>query len=662
MKSFTAIYPCHTLSNVPQLLVLITAVQFLSCQQPNAFSGMKLNLKKYFFLVPVACITLHAFLMNGYYYQSRQLTVGTYLSSIFAKVDPSLYKNSIYIQAVNRTNLRLSLFYDLCPLIMRHVDFETFALVQSLISLFFVIAGIFMLTRVLFESTAGGYLAALLYTTKLNEWTIGSPAPFLNFFHHGLPYTYPLIIWSLVCFFKKNHVLAFLLAGMSWNFHPMTTVFLLFTYAYCWLFQWRELRLRTIMQCLAVFIVTASPVIIRALFYSASSDYASPLWLTGVKWCLYFTNFPSTWLIPWVGKAALFFILFIGTLWMVPRRHLREIVLVIMSVIILCFIGTVFSDIYPMRFIIKMSLWRSTVIYLFVALPCIGYTLAELFKRSLGEKLLALCIIAILTGYVTITPFYLLPLLLLLFIALYSGRFERLLRTLRNNISILSFCLIAISIVACQLQAPQTYFVIFLILTLLFLAAVAKGEKSPALKARTWVFPVLYLLLFDCLVLFAKGGADIYYRGKLRGITDPWADMQFYAQKHSAKDDLFLVPPYMNDFTTYSKRAVVGDWAEGSTLIYLDRQFTEEWFARMGDLNCKPYKWFYSFNMITTVDVVKAAHKYGAKYVISEKPKTFNLEKRYENSRFILYLVPLSEKPHLVTPKDGTGSAPKKTD
>jgi hypothetical protein len=253
-------------------------------------------------------------------------------------------------------------------------------------------------------------------------------------------------------------------------------------------------------------------------------------------------------------------------------------------------------------------------------------------------------------------------LLLLLFIALYRGRFESLLRALRNNFSILSFCLIAISIVACQLQAPQTYFVIFLILTLLFLAAVARGEKSPALKARTWVFPILYLLLFDCLVLFAKGGADIYYRGKLRGITDPWADMQFYAQKHSAKDDLFLVPPYMNDFTTYSKRAVVGDWAEGSTLIYLDRQFTEEWFARMGDLNCKPYKWFYSFNMITTADVLKAAHKYGAQYVISEKPKTFNLEKRYENSRFILYLVPLSEKQHLVTPKDGTGSAPKKTD
>jgi hypothetical protein len=618
---------------------------------------MKHYLRKYFFLIPIAFITLHAFVMNGYYYQHRQLTVGTYLSSIFAKVDPSLYKNSIYVQAVNRTNLRLSLFYDLCPFIMRHVDFETFALVQSLISLFFVMAGIFMLTRVLFESTSAGYLAALLYTTKLNEWTLGSPAPFLNFFHHGLPYTYPLIIWSLVCFFRKTYVLAFLLAGLSWNFHPMTTVFLLFTYAFCWLFQWRELRLRTIMQCLAVFIVTASPVIIRALLYSSSSDYASTLWMTGVRWCLFFTNFPSAWFMPWIGKAALFFLLFIGTLWMVPRRYLREIVLVIISVIILCFIGTVFANIYPVRFIIKMSLWRSTVIYLFMALPCIGYVLALLLQRSLAERLLALSLMAILTGYIPVTIFYLPPLLLLLFIALYGDRFHGLPRLLRNNFTIFFFSLMAASVAVCQLKSPQAVVAAFLILTLLFLATVAKGEKSSALKARTWVFPVLYLLLFDCLVLFARGGADIYYRGKLRGIPDPWADMQFYAQKHSEKDDLFLVPPYMNDFTTYSQRAVVGDWAEGSTLIYLDRQFTEEWFARMNDLGCKTYHSFQLFNRITTENVLKAAHKYGAKFIVSEKPKRFKLEKLYENARFILYRVPLPEKHPAATPGDSAGNA-----
>jgi hypothetical protein len=600
--------------------------------------------------------------MNGYYYQSRQLTIGSYLSSIFAKVDPSLYKNSIYVQAVNRTNLRLSLFYDLCPFIMRHIDFEKFALVQSLISLFFVIAGIFMLTRVLFESTAGGYLATLLYTTKLNEWTLGSPAPFLNFFHHGLPYTYPLIIWSLVCFFRRNLVLAFLLAGLSWDFHPMTTVFLLFTYAFCWLFQWRELRLRTIIQCLAVFVVAASPVIIRALHYHSSSDYASPLWVDGVKWCLFFTNFPSTWFFSWVCRAALFFILFIGTLWIVPRRHLQEIVLIIIAVIVLCLIGTVFADIYPVRLIIKMSLWRSTVIYLFMALPCIGYVLAELLQRSLAERFLALSLMTILMGYIPVTIFYLPPLLLLLVITLYGDRFHGLLRLLRNNFTILFFSLMAASIAVCQLKSPQTAGAAFLILTLLFLAAVTIVENFPALRTRKWIFPVLYILVFDCLALFAQGGPAIYYHGKLHGITDPWADMQFYAQKYSAKDDLFLVPPYMNDFTTYSQRAVVGDWAEGSTLIYLDRQFTEEWFSRMADLNCKPFKGFYGFNMITTAGVENAARKYGAKYVISEKPKTFNLEKIYENSGFILYQVPLSEKQQSYTTTDGAASIMKKAD
>lgn len=603
---------------------------------------MKITLKKYFYLLPVAGIMLHAFIMNGYHYQSRQLTVGTYLAQIFAMVDPSLYVKSIYVQAVNRTNLRLSLFYDLCPYIIKNCDFETFALVQSIVSLFFILAGIVMLTRVLFNSMPAGYLAALLYTTKLNEWTLGSPAPYLNFFHHGLPYCYPLIIWSLVCFFRKYYVPAFFLAGLSWNFHPMTTVFLLFAYFFYGLLTRKEFKPRTIVLCLAVFTVTASPVLIRTIFYSSSSDYASPLWLTGVKWCLFFTNFPSTWFITWIGKAALFFILFALTLWIVPRGRLREIGLVTISVMILCFIGTVFADIYPVRFIVKMSLWRSTVIYLFIALPCIGYALAELLKRSLGEKLLALCVIAIVTGYIRITPYYLLPLSLLLFIALYRGRFESMLRALRKNFSVLFFCVIAISIAFCQAWAPQTQFVIFLSLTLVFLTAVLVGENFTALKARKWALPLCYLLVFDCLVLFDQGGPAIYYHGKLRGKFDPWADMQFYAEKHSAKDDLFIVPPYLNDFTTYSKRAVLGDWAEGSTLIYLDRQFTEEWFARMADLNCTPYESFYRFNMITTEALEKAAHKYGARFVISEKPKTFNFDKLYENEGFILYRLPFS--------------------
>ena len=155
------------------------------------------NIRKYFSFFPIALLTVHAFFMNGYHYVYRELTVGTYLDPIVAKADPSLFKNSIFVQGVNRTHARLSLSYDIFPFILQHTDFETVAMILVIISLFFILAGIFALTKVLFGSSAAGYAAALLYSTELNTWTLGSPSPYLNFFHYGLNFSYPLITWSL---------------------------------------------------------------------------------------------------------------------------------------------------------------------------------------------------------------------------------------------------------------------------------------------------------------------------------------------------------------------------------------------------------------------------------------------------------------------------------
>jgi hypothetical protein len=84
-------------------------------------------------------------------------------------------------------------------------------------------------------------------------------------------------------------------------------------------------------------------------------------------------------------------------------------------------------------------------------------------------------------------------------------------------------------------------------------------------------------------------------------------------------------------------RAILGDWAEGSTLHYLDNQFTQEWFSRMNDLGCKAYNSFREYNNLNTDKILKVAHKYGAKFIVTEKPKTFKLNKLYENKKFILY-------------------------
>jgi hypothetical protein len=46
---------------------------------------------------------------------------------------------------------------------------------------------------------------------------------------------------------------------------------------------------------------------------------------------------------------------------------------------------------------------------------------------------------------------------------------------------------------------------------------------------------------------------------------------------------------------------------------------------------------YEGYNNLSTDQVLKAAEKYGARFVITEKPKTFDLKKLYENKKFILY-------------------------
>ena len=154
------------------------------------------------------------------------------------------------------------------------------------------------------------------------------------------------------------------------------------------------------------------------------------------------------------------------------------------------------------------------------------------------------------------------------------------------------------------------------------------------------VMALLFLCAFDFAVLYSNGGPDIYYQGKKMGKMDLWTDIQIAAKKHSGKDDLFIVPPYIPGFTNYSLRATLGDWAEGSTLLYLDNQYTQEWFERMNDLGwTKPNNSEKGFNELSTKAIIKAARKYGARFVVTEKPKTFSLPTVYENNKYILYQI-----------------------
>lgn len=601
--------------------------------------------KKYIFLIPLALITIHAFLMNGHCYLSPQLNVGTYLDPIVAKADPSLFKNSLYVHAVNRTKVRLCIIDDLFPYIYQHFDFETFSIVQEIISLFFMLFGIFVLTKAISGSPTAGYMAMLLYTAELNNWTLGSPSPYLNFFHHSLPYTYPLMVWSMSFFFQKRYYLALTVAGISWNFHPMCTGFLLFSYFIYWLFNRKEFTIKKVLTCIVAFAIPALPTLIKIPNYLSASTSYDPIWLIVARWTAWYTCFPSTWPLSGIIRAGLFLILFIISLFFHPdNKMLKGVLTFTVSVVIMCLLGTVFADLYPIPFIIKLSLWRSTIIYLFLALPCISYLLTTMFNRGMIFRFLAITIMVLLTGYLQCFRLYYLPVLIcFLLIFLYEDRLSIRFPFLRATFLILfGSSLFAVFTYQALFDEGSMRLLVFFgfMITFLFCWRFIELYRKKFL-IHLWVLPLLFIVLFDFGLLYHKGGPAIYYHGYIRGKSDPWADIQMFAQKHSAKDDLFIIPPYMNDFGIYSMRATLGDWAEGANGIYLDNQFAREWYARMMNFRWKTiHSKEKGYNYLSTEEIISTSRKFNVKYIVTEKPKCFNLAKLYENDKFILYRIP----------------------
>lgn len=290
-----------------------------------------------FVLIAILLMTVHAFLMNGHQHIYQYLTVGNNVTPILAKTDPTLFKNSLYVQAVNHSNVRLTLFYDLFPFIVRHFGLEDFTIIIEIISLGFILAGLFRITRILGGSTFAGFVAMLLYTAETNNWILGKPASYVNFFHHGLPYAYPLIIWSMVFFFQQRYTVAFLLAGISWSFHPMCTVFLLAAYGMYWLFNWKAFKPRTLLFCFLAFIIPAFPILMKALNNIGTSQLPDAVWMKVVIWTAWYSCFPSAWPLSWLFQASLFFLLFLLSLRCSPAgRQKTEIKIFTLTIALMC--------------------------------------------------------------------------------------------------------------------------------------------------------------------------------------------------------------------------------------------------------------------------------------------------------------------------------------
>jgi len=216
-----------------------------------------------------------------------------------------------------------------------------------------------------------------------------------------------LNIFSLALIFKKKYLLAFFLMGIAWNFHPMSVIFLLLLFFPYWFFHKKECGSKTLLFCSVAFALPALPILIKSFQYLSMTWEYGPEWITCVKWTAWYTIFPSTWSSNHFFRAGLYFCLFVMGLYTLPKSEKkRDITLFVGTIGFLCALGTVFAEMFPVPFVMKMSLWRTSWIYIILSLPCIVHLMITVWGKSLLKRFLILSTLIAITGYIHCFPSY----------------------------------------------------------------------------------------------------------------------------------------------------------------------------------------------------------------------------------------------------------------
>lgn len=604
-------------------------------------------LKRYSHLFAIGALTIHSLLLNGYYfgYGFNYIPFGYSLPSIFVRHEPTLYPRDMFVQSSIHQN---TYFYDIVAWVTRFIEIEKFALVLHVFTLYFTLLGIFYLAKTLFKNQIIGFCAIFLYAFGLRQWSLGGPGIYINFLNAGAV-SYPILIFALIFFLKKNYFTSFFLVGLTFNIHASYSLNLLFLFLCFFVYRYRQLNLKFVSLSLLSIMVPAIPFfsILPSLL---KKTYYGDEWFQAVRISEWFHHLPSQWDLKNYLMFSIFLLFFLFALKKAPKdnKHSTVIILLI-ALALLCVISVVFVELVPIPFIIQLHVWlHGSWIFYFIAISYLAHFLVSSWDNNPLKQFAIIGMVPLTAGY--LQPYWLTPLLFAIIVGFnYQYKLKMMSNVLIASASFAMVCLLFANLIP-QLQSDLVHirqfclFSLLLLLLYLFFNKLVR-ELSPKRAKGVFVFTtVVFIFFFDLGFLYKQEGVRLNYRGYSETNTNPWVDIQLYAREHTPKDALFIVPPYLEGFTVFSRRSILADWVMGTTCVWSDNEYASEWLRRMRKLG-----WDCShvikdlieikegYNSLSTKKMLQVAKEYNASYIVFEKIKRLNLPITYENKQFTLY-------------------------
>lgn len=430
--------------------------------------------------------------------------------------------------------------------------------------------------------------------------------PVIEFSLLNRTFVLPFLLLALIFYLRRRYLLAFGLMGVMYNLHVISVNFALAMILFACLFELRQVGWRNLAAGPALFVVCALPVVIWKADKSPIDLTPRYEWFDiisrGTLYNLFFLIAPYVHIIAitlcGVSALAMFFI---ARRRRPSPRYDRTLTLFMAAVIIILGVEVVTAQWLPLTILVQSQIIR-----------------AGLFGLIFGYLYFANYIVT----------------------RWQAGDLNR------ADGTVLTVAFLGLPIPA-------------LTLVILFLQRLIRSPRWRAVTVAL-ALPVTFAATVFLLAPYNLWGPGLH----IFGPQTPWVDAQLWAKNHTAKDALFITPPqiwsfYDSEWRVFSERSTVVTHSELLEAAFApdyiedhvgkDGRIIYGWKSRFADLAPGALAKFQgnffdnqrtiaaAFYSLSTDQLRAVAEKYGASYLVVERPNQREFTVCYSNTQYMVY-------------------------
>ena len=583
--------------------------------------------------------------------------------------DPLFLANDLVFSGtseIGRFLLLRTIYY-----LSRFFSADNLLFILHLISRTLLCAGIYKLAYTLTKDKSVAFFSIIAVFYLFSERIPLGSSHLVSSQFYASYFSRAIAFFAIAFFIEQKYIAAFLLLGLGTNIHFLTgtqTSGILFV---CLMIHWRKIGLKTLLHCVIVYVIVASPELINALNVPLKNAYEGGI---GAKEYIEIVGYirtphhfiPSTWSIEQYLRYAIFVIA--GTYSYFHLRKSDEMrsglkLCIITAGIILLFTPFIYYSTSIMLYhSYRMSAWLYAIMLIFIV-DCL---LTSFNGKSMLLKIWAVLSLAFLNSPYILSWLFSIRILNDLIQEKTKGKTIFLFLSLAASITIffipVHYNFYNVPSFKSMLEHPvqsMGNYLFFSIIFVGFVKIILRPDLQISKKINFILLPLtLFLVLMTLMNQFDTGFNRLSsrFQPKLKLVSEnaEFMDVSSWIKENTDKQATIIVPPHMKGFRYHAERAILANFK----FYPLSTNKVKEWYERLDllskkdlsknrekILNRKYYKdnprpskiLKKGYKKLNGNDFYEIGRKYNCSYVITASDHEVALKKVYQNAKYNVY-------------------------